>query len=68
MAAVFARQSLAAPDSQQAENMKNSFHVVFSCQKPVVATFVMLVSCWSKDLKSCQLELLNTGLTWWMPG
>ena len=48
--------------------MKNSFHVVFSCQKPGVATFVMPVYCWSKDLKSCQLEHLNTGLTWLMPG
>ena len=68
MGAVSAKQSPAALASLPAESMKNTSPDASNCQNREAETFVMPAFFWSKGSRSYQLELLNIGLMWWMPG
>ena len=68
MGAVSAKQSPAALASLPAESMKNTSPDASNCQNREEETFVMPAFFWSKGSRSYQLELLNIGLMWWMPG
>lgn len=68
MDVAFAKPSRAAPGSLPAPSTSNSSPAASSCLRPGRATYAMLVSFLSKDLRNYPMAPHNIGAMSWMPG